>query len=910
MKKLQLIFFKTAFFIAVFQFVFSNQANAQLTTTRAGSYASINYLVNNVLLGNGVTATNITYQGIDTSFGFFLGKSSNIGMDSGLIITNGTITLADGPNQKTYGDQSDGKFTSYGYPNDGWPNSNTYNDSDLAKLINTTYKNTYSCAVLQFDFIATSDSVSFQYVFGSNEEPYYVGNKYLDDFGLFLSGPGIAGPFSHSAINLAVVPGTTTPVYIDSISCTINSAYYVCNWPNSKGCSSCPANINTTTVGYNGFTTVLTAKASVQCGKKYHIKIGIADIANGKFDSGVFLKGGSFKPGSGAMTVSPTSSTICLGSNTTLTASGASAYSWAPAASLNVTTGGSVIATPSVTTTYTVVGNITAGCNDTTQIVVTVNQTPTIMVTPTSATICPGGSTTLTASGATSYTWSPSTGLNASTGASVNASPGSTTTYTVTGISAGCSGSSSQNSVITVNPTPTITVSPATDSICNGGNVSLTANGGTSYTWSPISGLTCTTCATTTANPTVTTIYQVVGTSLGCSDSATTSITVINSTAAVITPVTDTICAGNSATLTVNGTGLSYLWSNNATTSIITVSPASNTYYYVIASNKCTRDSIGVTVYVAVPPVLFTTGNDSICPGDNDVIKVTGGTSYTWSPATGLNTTTGAVVQAVVNKTTVYTVTSNGKCPGTATFTVNVRIKPPIKITGDSVTCKGNSVILTAVGPGPYTWSNSETTQSITVNPTPPSSSYFVIVTNGCSDTAFHTVLVDSATQVHVCCDTTIQVGGTALVVASGASSYAWSPENTVNCNSCAATTVTPGTTTTYTVTGTDANGCTSNNTVIITIECNDFTVPNVFTPNNDGQNDTFLIKAFYESSYNIEIYNRWGILVYKSTDPNSPWTGKDENGQMVSDGVYYYIIKSKCGDTDFNHHGFVQVIK
>ncbi|HXP53177.1 MAG TPA: gliding motility-associated C-terminal domain-containing protein, partial [Bacteroidia bacterium] len=90
----------------------------------------------------------------------------------------------------------------------------------------------------------------------------------------------------------------------------------------------------------------------------------------------------------------------------------------------------------------------------------------------------------------------------------------------------------------------------------------------------------------------------------------------------------------------------------------------------------------------------------------------------------------------------------------------------------------------------------------------------------------------------------------------------------------------------------------------------NDFTVPNVFTPNNDGQNDTFLIKAFYESTYNIEIYNRWGILVYKSTDPNSPWTGKDESGQMVSDGVYYYIIKSKCGDTDFNHHGFVQVIK
>jgi len=180
--------------------------NAQLTTTRAGAYGKMPYLVNNVLLSNGLKATNITYQGIDTSFGLFYGKKSNIGMDSGIIITNGTITLADGPDCKA-GVVSDGACTTYNYTTtDGWPSANTYNDSDLANLIGTTHNNTYSCARLEFDFVANSDSVEFQYVFGSNEWPHYVGSKYLDDFGSFLSGPGITGLFSRSAVNLAIFP--------------------------------------------------------------------------------------------------------------------------------------------------------------------------------------------------------------------------------------------------------------------------------------------------------------------------------------------------------------------------------------------------------------------------------------------------------------------------------------------------------------------------------------------------------------------------------------------------------------------------------------------------------------------------------------------------------------------------------
>ena len=407
MKKLHVAYFFKVALIALFVQGTCFNVTAQLTTTRAGNYGSMTYLVNHVLLSSGITATNITYQGIDTSFGFFNGTKSNIGMDTGLIITNGTITLADGPNRKT-SDKSDGKFTTYNYnTTDGWPSANTYRDSDLANLIGAGYTNTYSCALLQFDFIANSDSVSFQYVFASNEEPYYVGSSYLDDFGFFLSGPGIAGPFSHKAENLALIPKTSTAVYINSVNCTTNSAYYVCNWPSSTGCSSCPAAPDSThtTVGYNGFTTVLTAKASVQCGQKYHIKIGLANITNGKFDSGVFLKGGSFKPIASNMTVSP-DATICSGQSTTLKSSGALSYTWTPSTGLSATTGASVVANPTVTTTYSVIGNISGACDDTLKTIVTVNPTPTISVSTTgTSAICSGDTTGLVASGGITYKW-------------------------------------------------------------------------------------------------------------------------------------------------------------------------------------------------------------------------------------------------------------------------------------------------------------------------------------------------------------------------------------------------------------------------------------------------------------------------------------------------------------------------
>lgn len=137
-------------------------------------------------------------------------------------------------------------------------------------------------------------------------------------------------------------------------------------------------------------------------------------------------------------------------------------------------------------------------------------------------------------------------------------------------------------------------------------------------------------------------------------------------------------------------------------------------------------------------------------------------------------------------------------------------------------------------------------------------------------------------------------------------------PDNGIlSCDTCANPVASPSVTTTYTVISTDANGCTSARTVTVIVEmpCADFAVPNIFTPNDDGINDDFVIRILNPSSYSIEIYDRWGKKVYASTNPDVYWNGRILSTQyLVPDGVYYYIIKATCGSNNYIKKGFVQV--
>ena len=178
---------------------------------------------------------------------------------------------------------------------------------------------------------------------------------------------------------------------------------------------------------------------------------------------------------------------------------------------------------------------------------------------------------------------------------------------------------------VTVNPLPVLNVSPlATPSICYGNNVSLTASGAASYSWSPPTGLTCTACLATTAGPLTTTTYYVAGTSgAGCIDSMKVVVSVALKILANISGK-DTICSGTSTILTASG-GTSYLWNTGATTAALNVNPLTNTTYSVLVKVGSCLDSSKVTVVVNPSPVVTINGTDSICVGGNTILTATGG---------------------------------------------------------------------------------------------------------------------------------------------------------------------------------------------------------------------------------------------------------------------------------------------
>ena len=252
-------------------------AHAQLVVSNALTPAQI---VNNVLLGQGVTATNVTFSGDADQIGTFDGTNCNIGLDAGMIMCTGSIGVALGPNNAGGAGQGGGNFGA--------------SDADLASLITQPIND---AAVLEFDFVPTGDSLTFRFVFASEEYLEYV-NSINDVFGFFLSGPGINGPYTNNAENIALVPGTTQPVSINGVNNVSNPAYYV---DNGTGTTP-PQNGSPFYVQFDGFTVVITAYAQVVCGETYHIKLAIGDASDTILDSGVFIEAGSFQ--SNAITLS------------------------------------------------------------------------------------------------------------------------------------------------------------------------------------------------------------------------------------------------------------------------------------------------------------------------------------------------------------------------------------------------------------------------------------------------------------------------------------------------------------------------------------------------------------------------------------------------------------------------------
>jgi gliding motility-associated-like protein len=341
--------------------------------------------------------------------------------------------------------------------------------------------------------------------------------------------------------------------------------------------------------------------------------------------------------------------------------------------------------------------------------------------------ICSGKTTQLgsTGSGYT-YSWKPSTYLNSNTIADPTVTPvyngpsSDTLLQYVLTVSAGSNCVSTDTVLLTVRRSPVVIVSPTAISICTGGSAQLTASGADTYSWNPASGLNPVNQATVTASPAVSTQYIVTGSlANGCSNTASVNVNVVSFTPANA-GADKNYCSGLSTIIGTTGAGMNYSWSpttglsdpGNAVTTVNFVNNGNSdtTLRYVLTASagaNCTgTDTVLVTVKRSPKTVVAPLSTD-ICPGGTAQLVASGGSSYKWTPATGLNFSNKDTVIANPAATQQYTVTgsfSNG-CSVDATAIVNVKAKPNVDAGSDTITCKNFPGIQLTGSPGGGSWS-------------------------------------------------------------------------------------------------------------------------------------------------------------------------------------------------------------
>ncbi|HYV92485.1 MAG TPA: T9SS type B sorting domain-containing protein [Chitinophagales bacterium] len=433
--------------------------------------------------------------------------------------------------------------------------------------------------------------------------------------------------------------------------------------------------------------------------------------------------------------------------------------------------------------------------------------------------------------------------------------------------------------------------------ICPGDSVQLNASGGSGYSWSPVIGLSDSLISNPIAEPPTTTIYYVtVYDSAGCS--AVDSVTVfVNLSPSIVTSNDTDICYGTSSSLFAAG-GISYSWSpasslNDSTLYNPIATPDSTTVYYVTVTD--TAGCFGTdSVLVAVNPlpVISTSGDTTICRYSAISISASGGVAYLWS--TG-ESTTAITVNPSTNTSYTVSVTDTNQCVSSAT--INVLIAPDFLIVSGDEICIGDSTLLTASGAAIIIWNDTITNSEIMVAPV-ASTLYTAVGFDGmCWDTASVNVIVHPLPLADAGSDVEILLGAEITLNATGGISCNWSPSTGLSCDACCDPLASPKDTTEYFVTVTDDYGCKASDSVkVYVIPPDEVYIPDAFTPNGDGVNDVFLPILSGETEMTaFKIFNRWGQLVYFSSDKSHGWDG-NFNGlpEEISTYVYCFIGENK----------------
>lgn len=551
-------------------------------------------------------------------------------------------------------------------------------------------------------------------------------------------------------------------------------------------------------------------------------------------------------------TITATSGAICIGQSFTIVPSGANTYTFQ---------GGGAVKTPTTTTSYTVVGTGTNGCVSPVFATsnVTVNSLPTVAVN--SGTICSGNTFTISPSGANTYTVQ---------GGNLVVSPLSLTSYTVRGTSlAGCLSANTATSNVTVNTTPTVAVNSG--SICTGNSFTIVPSGANSYT---ISG------GLNIVSPLNNTLYNVIGTSAqGCVSSN----TAVSNVSVNITPTVSvnsgTICTGNSFTIVPSGAS-TYTISGGASV----VSPLTNTLYNIngTSAQGCVSSNTAVSnVAVNISPTVAV-NSGTICSGNTFTLVPSGANTYTISGGA-------SVVSPLTNTLYNITGTSAQGCVSSNTAVSNVVVNstPTITVNSGSI-CTGNSFTITPSGASTYTISGGVSVVSPMTN-----TLYNITGTSaqGCvsSNTAISNVTVNITPTIAVNSGT-ICSGNSFTLVPSGANTYTFNSGNAV---------VSPSTTSSYSVTGTSAEGCVSSNTVVSNVTVN--ALPNV---NSTASNATICIgetSTLSASGASTYVWNTTSTLVTLVVSPTitTSYTvsGTDNNGCVNTSAITQNV--SACTGID-----------
>lgn len=649
------------------------------------------------------------------------------------------------------------------------------------------------------------------------------------------------------------------------------------------------------------------------------------------------------------------SNSVCLTSTTALTASGASTYSWSTGA-----TSASIAVTPTANTVYTVIGRAAAGCGyDIKTVTITSLPNPSVTISANSASICPGGSFAVTASGAISYTFNGSpSGTVVATGSSATLSPIVNTTYTVYGTASnGCRSllANSPTATVTTLASPTLVVSASPSSVCPGATSTLSVSGANTYTWiSPSSN-----SSSIAVSPSSTTIYTVSGTGTNVCNGFKT-VTVTTYPTPTITVNSGTSCAGSTFTMVPSGAS-TYTFSNGSNTvapttsssysvtgtsaqgclatasavanvsvtalPVVSVNSGSicqNTPFYIIPSGATSYTIIGasnpvnpsvttsysvigsntagcisqpavstVTVYALPALTVVSTPSDNvICNNSPYSLSVSGASTYTWNGT--VSGTSISSTPSVSGSNYVIGTDTNG-CVNVATVPFTVNPQPALTLaTTNTFLCAGASATMTAAGANSYTWTDNSNGTSLVITPS-VSGIYGVTGDNsfGCTKTLTLSINVNTIVMT-VSSNTAICEGASIQLTASGANSYTWTGSNTP----FGVLTVTPNTTTTYSVTGKDAKGCYHSGAITVTVNTNPTVLAGV-SPATICLGETATLTASGANSYVWSITsstnNTGSPLVVTPSNASTIHyivTGTDEKDCVAKDTVSLMVDK------------------